>query len=184
MRLKRRKLAEDEEHTAPTAAKKRKREREPEQKDKKKEKKARLPKNKRVKAKAQEEEAATTEEADEEEEIEEIEEAVEKKEARFIAFVGMFRPQAPPSPHNPPDLTNPTGNLPFTATKASLEKHFAAVKPAAVRLITQKDDPRKCKGFAFLEFEAFDRMQSCLLKFHHTMFNDGSGERKINIELT
>lgn len=76
------------------------------------------------------------------------------------------------------------GNLPFTATKAALEKHFAPVQPTSVRLITHKDDPKKCKGFAFLEFEGYDRMQSCLLKFHHTMFNDGTGERKINVELT
>ncbi|KAI5846339.1 hypothetical protein DFP73DRAFT_593402 [Morchella snyderi] len=125
-------------------------------------KKPRLPKNKRAKAKAAEENPEEEEAVDEE--LEGVEaEAIVKKEPRFIVFIG---------------------NLPFTTTKAALEKHFAAVQPKSVRIITHRDDPKKCKGFAFLEFEGYDRMQSCLLKFHHTVFNDGSGDRKINVELT
>ncbi|TGZ77975.1 hypothetical protein EX30DRAFT_366234 [Ascodesmis nigricans] len=87
-----------------------------------------------------------------------------EKNIRFIAFVG---------------------NLPYTATKESLETHFKSVEPASVRLITDKADPSKCKGYAFVEFEKYDRMKFCLEKLHHSMFDDGVSEpRKINIELT
>ncbi|KAL7268618.1 hypothetical protein RUND412_008752 [Rhizina undulata] len=90
--------------------------------------------------------------------------AAENKNSRFIVFIG---------------------NLPYTATTASLTSHFSAVQPISVRVITDKTDQSKCKGFAFLEFEGYDRMKSCLAKFHHTMFNDGVSEaRKINVELT
>lgn len=86
------------------------------------------------------------------------------KKVRFIVFVG---------------------NLPYTATKESLEAHFAALQPQSIRVATDKGNPTKCKGFAFMEFANFDRMKSCLEKFHHTEFNDGKSEpRKINIELT
>ncbi|RPB19436.1 hypothetical protein L211DRAFT_766191, partial [Terfezia boudieri ATCC MYA-4762] len=76
------------------------------------------------------------------------------------------------------------GNLPYNATTEALQKHFAPVKPNSVRLITLKEDPKKCKGFAFLEFDNFDRMKTCLAKFHHSTFYDGKGGRKINVELT
>lgn len=63
--------------------------------------------------------------------------------------------------------------------------HFAAVEPTSVRLLTMKDNPTKCKGYAFLEFARYDKMELCLSKFHHSMFNDGKSEpRKINVELT
>ncbi|KAF8249731.1 hypothetical protein K440DRAFT_543053 [Wilcoxina mikolae CBS 423.85] len=87
-----------------------------------------------------------------------------KKTTRFIVFIG---------------------NLPYTATKAAVEKHFSAVEPTSVRLNTMKDNPSKCKGFAFLEFGSYDKMELCLTKFHHSMFSDGKSEaRKINVELT
>jgi len=36
-----------------------------------------------------------------------------------------------------------------------------------------------------LEFARYDKMELCLTKFHHSMFNDGKSEaRKINVELT
>lgn len=88
----------------------------------------------------------------------------EDKKNRFIAFVG---------------------NLPYTATKETLETHFSALQPQSIRVVTEKENPAKCKGFAFVEFASFDRMKSCLEKFHHSEFNDGKSEpRKINIELT
>jgi len=87
-----------------------------------------------------------------------------KKESRFIVFIG---------------------NLPYSVTKAALENHFRSVEPTSIRLITKKDDPTTCKGFAFLEFERYDRMKLCLEKYHHSLFQDGISEgRKINVELT
>ncbi|KAL2261596.1 hypothetical protein VTK26DRAFT_3805 [Humicola hyalothermophila] len=86
------------------------------------------------------------------------------KPARFICFVG---------------------NLPFTATAESVRAHFATLHPTSVRLLTQRDDPLKSRGIAFVEFGRFDHMKTCLEKFHHTEFNDGkSPARRINVELT
>ncbi|PMD14350.1 hypothetical protein NA56DRAFT_530466, partial [Hyaloscypha hepaticicola] len=77
------------------------------------------------------------------------------------------------------------GNLPFTATTESITAHFASVKPKSVRHLTQKDNPTKSKGCAFVEFEGYDHMKTCLKLFHHSMFDDGlSAPRKINVELT
>ncbi|KAI9668327.1 MAG: hypothetical protein M1829_005531 [Trizodia sp. TS-e1964] len=88
----------------------------------------------------------------------------EAKPQRFIVFIG---------------------NLPFTASMTTLTKHFAAVKPISVRNMTHKDDPKKSKGFAFLEFDGYDHMKSCLKLYHHSTFSDGlSPARKINVELT
>ncbi|KAM3064973.1 hypothetical protein ACMFMF_011588 [Clarireedia jacksonii] len=77
------------------------------------------------------------------------------------------------------------GNLPFTATTASIQKHFAAVKPLSVRHQTEKGNPSKSKGYAFLEFEGYDHMKTCLKQFHQSTFKDDlSAPRKINVELT
>ncbi|KFY35388.1 hypothetical protein V494_05983 [Pseudogymnoascus sp. VKM F-4513 (FW-928)] len=90
--------------------------------------------------------------------------AGEKAPARFIVFVG---------------------NLPFSATVESITAHFAAVHPISVRNLTQKDDPTKSKGCAFVEFEGYDHMKTCLKTYHHSEFDDGkSAARKINVELT
>ncbi|KAK4248827.1 hypothetical protein C7999DRAFT_13216 [Corynascus novoguineensis] len=86
------------------------------------------------------------------------------KQTRFICFVG---------------------NLPYTATADSVRAHFATLQPASVRLLTQRDDPSKSRGIAFVEFDRYDRMKTCLSKFHHTEFDDGrSPPRRINVELT
>jgi nucleolar protein 6 len=92
------------------------------------------------------------------------------KKSRFIVFIG---------------------NLPYTTNTDALSAHFKAVSPTSIRLITEKPTdanskkPPRCKGFAFLEFERYDRMKLCLEKFHHSIFQDGNGEgRKINVELT
>jgi nucleolar protein 6 len=77
------------------------------------------------------------------------------------------------------------GNLPYTATTASISKHFASLKPASIRHITHKDQPSKSKGYAFLEFDGYDRMKTCLKLHHQSTFDDGlSAARKINVELT
>ncbi|KAK4229963.1 hypothetical protein QBC38DRAFT_358136 [Podospora fimiseda] len=71
------------------------------------------------------------------------------------------------------------GNLPFTATSDSLKEHFSSLQPTSVRLLTDKDTG-KSRGIAFVEFPGYDRMKTCLEKFHHTEFEG----RKINVELT
>ncbi|KAF2452558.1 hypothetical protein BDY21DRAFT_311923 [Lineolata rhizophorae] len=86
-----------------------------------------------------------------------------KPEHRFIVFVG---------------------NLPYSVTKEGLAKHFKKVSPNSIRPITDKKTG-KSKGFAFLEFDRFDHMKSCLSLYHHTHYDDGAGgTRKINVELT
>ncbi|KAG0138483.1 hypothetical protein HOY82DRAFT_476105 [Tuber indicum] len=72
------------------------------------------------------------------------------------------------------------GNLPYTTTHPQLQSHFSSLQPSSIRLITGKAPPHTCKGFAFLEFTSYDRMKSCLAKYHHSTFLD----RKINVELT
>jgi nucleolar protein 6 len=68
-----------------------------------------------------------------------------------------------------------------------MEAHFAKVKPAAIRLMTDRVTG-KPRGFGFLEFENFDRMETCLKKYQHSQFPDPTnkklGHRKINVELT
>ncbi|KAK3172774.1 hypothetical protein OEA41_006099 [Lepraria neglecta] len=76
------------------------------------------------------------------------------------------------------------GNLPYTATDASIQKHFAKVHAKSIRHRTDKDTG-KSKGFAFLEFEGYDRMKTCLKLYHQSSFDDGeSPARKLNVELT
>ncbi|KAF2110088.1 hypothetical protein BDV96DRAFT_584340 [Lophiotrema nucula] len=77
------------------------------------------------------------------------------------------------------------GNLPFSVTKEQLENHFEKVAPTAVRLSTEKKTG-KPRGFAFIEFDRFDRMETCLKKYQHSVFPDAKRKegRKINIELT
>ncbi|RKF78716.1 hypothetical protein GcC1_053016 [Golovinomyces cichoracearum] len=77
------------------------------------------------------------------------------------------------------------GNLPFTATTASIMAHFSKLKPLAVRHLTRKDDPSKSRGTAFVEFENYDTHKTALKIMHHSTFDDGlSKPRKINVELT
>ncbi len=77
-----------------------------------------------------------------------------------------------------------TGNLPYTATVDSVTAHFSKVSPTSVRLMTDKATG-KPKGFAFIEFDHYDRMKTCLQLYHHSSFDDGIAQaRKINVELT
>ena len=103
------------------------------------------------------------------------------------------------------------GNLPYSATDISIRAHFKKLEPFTVR---HRTDPamKKSKGFAFLEFENYDRMKTCLKLYHHSMFDPdkteadtsevanaeegdegpkkvkhgkaGKGVRRINVELT
>lgn len=78
------------------------------------------------------------------------------------------------------------GNLPFTATAATISAHFASLSPIAVRCLTNKGDTKNtCKGIAFVEFANVWTQRTCLDRFHHSEFNDGkSAPRKINVELS
>lgn len=105
------------------------------------------------------------------------------------------------------------GNLPYNATDATIKAHFKKLEPFTLR---HRTDPKtnKSKGFAFLEFENYDRMKTCLKLYHHSMFDaermakgeepvlgettgeeggekkkprdvkPGKGARRINVELT
>ncbi|SMR61878.1 unnamed protein product [Zymoseptoria tritici ST99CH_1E4] len=104
----------------------------------------------------------------------------------------------------PTDAAKPTtkskfivfiGNLPYKTTDATLTAHFKSLQPFNLR---HRTDPqtKRSKGFAFLEFENYDRMKTCLKLFHHSMFDpeakevggtgkgNGKAGRKINVELT
>lgn len=77
------------------------------------------------------------------------------------------------------------GNLPFTATATTIEAHFASLSPVSVRCMSDPNDSKPCRGFAFVEFAKVWHMRTCLDKFHHSMFEDGvSPARRINVELT
>ncbi|KAL8733615.1 MAG: hypothetical protein Q9166_002024 [cf. Caloplaca sp. 2 TL-2023] len=72
----------------------------------------------------------------------------------------------------------------FVATDASIQQHFASLKPTSIRHRCEKDSG-KSRGFAFLEFDQYDRLKTCLKSFHESKFDDGiSRARKLNVELT
>lgn len=99
--------------------------------------------------------------------------------ARFIVFVG---------------------NLPYDATVDQIKAHFSKISPSSVRHSTDKKTG-KSKGFAFLEFDNYDKMKTCLKLYHHSIFDPESKDmadadekaetggkkkkgRRINVELT
>ncbi|KAG6038539.1 hypothetical protein E4U41_004107 [Claviceps citrina] len=93
--------------------------------------------------------------------------------------------EAAPEPDKPARHIVFVGNLPFSATAASIRAHFAALDPISVRCLKNKGDARPCRGIAFVEFAHARSMRTCLDKFHHSVFEDGVSEgRKINVELT
>lgn len=69
-----------------------------------------------------------------------------------------------------------------------MQAHFSALQPTSVRLLTEKTNPARSRGIAFVEFADFARMKTCLAKFHHTEFPDpaagADATRRINVELT
>ncbi|TQS33148.1 hypothetical protein Golomagni_06514 [Golovinomyces magnicellulatus] len=144
--------------------------------EKKKEKKDKKKKDKKNKDQADESTTATATDAPNgtsngtsngEGEGIDLDESSSKKNDRHIVFVG---------------------NLPYSATAASISAHFASLSPIAVRCLTKKGekDPNvTCKGIAFVEFANVWTQRTCLDKFHHSMFDDKkSAARRINVELT
>jgi nucleolar protein 6 len=102
-----------------------------------------------------------------------------KKGDRFICFIG---------------------NLPYNATSEQIKSHFIKISSGikSIRLGTDKKTG-KGKGYAFLEFNGFDKMKTCLKLYHHSIFDpsvetedkeakEGQREtgkgRRINVELT
>jgi len=87
------------------------------------------------------------------------EEATENKSApaRFIAFVG---------------------NLPYDVTIDQVKAHFSSIIPSSVRLSTNKDTG-KGKGFAFVEFDNYDKMKTCLKLYHHSLFDPDAKQKDI-----
>lgn len=105
-----------------------------------------------------------------------------KKAQRFIVFIGNF-PVYLVQIWKTNELLI-VGNLPFSTTVDSISCHFAKVKPISIRHSMVKDTA-KSKGFAFLEFDNYDRMKTCLKLYHHSSFDDGvSAPRQVNVELT
>lgn len=138
--------------------------------DAKKEKKEKKDKKEKKEKKKAEKEAQSQPEASASKDVPQGEDAIDldasaaTKPGRNIVFVG---------------------NLPYTATAATITAHFASLKPVAVRCLTKKEDPKMCRGIAFVEFSTPAHQRTCLDKFHHSMFEDGVSEpRKINVELT
>ena len=77
------------------------------------------------------------------------------------------------------------GNLPFTATAETIRAHFASLNPVGVRCMSNPKDDKPCRGIAFVEFAKVWHMRTCLDKFHHSEFSDGTSyPRRINVELT
>ena len=65
------------------------------------------------------------------------------------------------------------GNLPFTTTSSSIQRHFSALSPGfTVRHSTDKATG-KSRGFAFLEFENDSLMRRCITGYHHSIFYAG-----------
>ncbi|KAK5084736.1 hypothetical protein LTR05_005814 [Lithohypha guttulata] len=62
------------------------------------------------------------------------------------------------------------GNLPFTTTTAQIQQHFRKLSPASIRHSTDKNSG-KSRGFAFLEFEDYSAMKTCLKVYHHSLFD-------------
>ncbi|MBE3043511.1 hypothetical protein IMZ48_13260 [Candidatus Bathyarchaeota archaeon] len=121
--------------------------------------------------------------------LEEEAAAAEGRKPRFIVFVGTFPSIffSPPFPTRRAiaNASPPPGNLPYSATAASIEAHFKPLHPTSIRCLNQRDDPTKCRGCAFVEFTSSKSIRTCLDKWHHSTFDDGvSKARKINVELT
>ncbi|KIW79032.1 hypothetical protein Z517_08872 [Fonsecaea pedrosoi CBS 271.37] len=62
------------------------------------------------------------------------------------------------------------GNLPFETTSEQIKVHFSKLSPTSVRLSTDRKTG-KSKGFAFVEFDNYDKMKTCLKLYHHSMFD-------------
>jgi nucleolar protein 6 len=100
-----------------------------------------------------------------------------ERKVRFVAFMGKLN-------HATREMLNSTGNLPFTTTEEHIAAHLETVQPTSIRLMRKKDS-NESRGFAFVEFDRYDHMKTCLQLYHHSSLADGiSPPRRINIELT
>jgi nucleolar protein 6 len=104
-----------------------------------------------------------------------------------ITTSGVLLPASPEAIAEDPDQGSPSstpkkidkksrfilfvGNLPYSATTAGVERHFAPVKPVSIRHSTDKATGRS-RGFAFLEFEDVKRMESCLGGWHRSIYRE------------
>lgn len=167
-------------------------EKQDEKKDKKKKTKKDKKKERKENGDATNGEQAEATETNEQQQEQEEQQYHQQKKVRFIVFVGTLYLYPGPSqalsviPSSLAMVLTPsfTGNLPYTATVESIKKHFEKNPPASVRVATEKGSS-KCRGFAFIEFDHYDRMKTCLKLYHHSQFDDGkSPARRINVELT
>lgn len=62
------------------------------------------------------------------------------------------------------------GNLPFSTTTAQITSHFRKLTPTSIRHPTDKATG-KSKGYAFLEFDNYSSMKTCLKVYHHSLFD-------------
>lgn len=62
------------------------------------------------------------------------------------------------------------GNLPYSCTTEQIQQHFRKLEPTSIRHSTDKAT-RKSKGFAFLEFDDYSKMKTCLKVYHHSIFD-------------
>lgn len=62
------------------------------------------------------------------------------------------------------------GNLPFSTTTSQIQHHFRKLAPKAIRHSTDKATG-KSRGFAFLEFDEYSAMKTCLKVYHHSLFD-------------
>lgn len=149
-------------------------------------KSATKPKRKEAKPKSATTAAVTGEEAQDGIDSHTKEKKPKESSARFIVFVG---------------------NLPYSTTTPQIAQHFKKLAPAHIRHNTDKSTG-KSKGFAFLEFDDYSAMKTCLKVYHHSNFDpertarlpesafdengleigskdtDRKTGRKINVELT
>ena len=105
------------------------------------------------------------------------------KHQHFVVFIGKSPPSFQINLRTSIILVV-SGNLPYSATDQSIQRHFASLKPTSIRHRRNKGNGTS-KGFAFIEFRNYDHMKTCLEKFHQSFFEDGiSPGRKLNVELT
>ena len=114
----------------------------------------------------------------------------ETKSHRFVVFVGrsitvhLLLQVSKPRYTVGFSLHLLLGNLPYSATDESVKQHFANLKPMSVRHLHDKTSG-KSKGYAFLEFNDYDRLKTCLKISHQSVFDDNiSPPRLLNVELT
>ena len=62
------------------------------------------------------------------------------------------------------------GNLPYSTTTAAIAAHFSKLSPSSIRHSTNPESG-KSKGFAFLEFDGYEKMSTCLKLYHRSMFD-------------